>query len=88
MKVTIAGTIQGKRTVAGQVVDLPDGAAAQLCSQGHAEPVAEAPVARAEKRTDADGRSDGTCAGTTASGATCSNTAGESGYCWRHAESD
>lgn len=53
MKATVAGTIQGQRTVVGQVVDVPDGAGEQLCSQGLAEPVAEPAPAKAEKRTAA-----------------------------------
>lgn len=50
MKETVLGTIQGKRTIAGEVVDLPDGAAADLCAKGLAEPVAEKPSERAESR--------------------------------------
>ena len=52
MKVTVTGTNQGVRCVAGEVVELPDGAAAQMCDQGLAEPVAERPVERAETRAE------------------------------------
>lgn len=51
MKARIEGTRNGQRwPEAGAVVDLPDGEAADLCSIGLADPVAEVPQARAEKR--------------------------------------
>lgn len=57
MKIKIAGSRNGVRwPEAGTVVDLPDGEAADLCSQGVAEPVVEDAVEkrpaakRAEKR--------------------------------------
>ena len=55
MKVRMLTRIEGTRNglrwpEAGTVVDLGDGEAVDLCSIGLAEPVAEAPVVRAEKR--------------------------------------
>lgn len=57
MNIQITGTRNAVRWPApGSIVDLPDGEAADLCSQGYAEPVVEdrvekaVPKARAEKR--------------------------------------
>lgn len=55
MKTKIAGSRNGVRwPVAGSVVDLPDGEAADLCAAGLAEPVAGEPEKatprKAEKR--------------------------------------
>lgn len=48
MKFRIEGTRNGVRWPdAGGVVDLPDGEAADLCSQGFAEPVVEVKPERA-----------------------------------------
>lgn len=55
MKIKMLTRIEGTRNgvrwpEAGTVIELPDGEAADLCSTGLAEPVAEPPAERVEKR--------------------------------------
>lgn len=52
MLVAVSGTRDGEAWPArGETADLPDAEAADLCAAGLAEPVAEKPEARTEKRT-------------------------------------
>lgn len=56
MKIRIAGSRNGVRwPEAGTVVDLPEGEAADLCSQGVAVPVVERPEKAARKGAEKRG---------------------------------
>lgn len=57
MKIRIAGSRNGVRwPVAGTVVDLPDGEAADLCAAGLAAPVADLAPEKATPRKSAEKR--------------------------------